>query len=192
MKPTILTALIARRQPPPPALRPDRRPPCRGRRLLRSGRHRRRVPTSWTARCRKANRRSASRSLWPPIRRPTRPARGARPHIDDGPEAGGIWFLDGETVDVDGDFITQLAEIYGDTNWQLYDPETGDVRYTGTLEECEAAARPDVDPAYQNYCVQCLPETLPEDGDRHLRDPLRAGRGDGCGAHGRKRLGRGL
>jgi hypothetical protein len=84
------------------------------------------------------------------------------PHIDDGPEAGGIRFLDGETVDVDGNFITRLAEIYGDINWQLYDPETGDIRYTGTLEECEAAARPDVDPAYQNYCVQCLSETLPE------------------------------
>lgn len=83
-------------------------------------------------------------------------------HISDGPEAGGIWFLDGKTVDVDGDFIAHLAEIYGDTNWQLYDPETGVVRYTGTLEECEAAARPDVDPAYYNYCVQCLPETLPE------------------------------
>ena len=84
-------------------------------------------------------------------------------HIDEGAEAGGIWFLDGETVDVDGDFISQLSEIYGDTNWKLYDPETGDIRYTGTLEECEAAARPDVDPAYQNYCVQCLPETLPEE-----------------------------
>ncbi len=83
-------------------------------------------------------------------------------HITDGPEAGGIWFLDGKTVDVDGAFITRLAEIYGDTNWQLYDPDTGDVRYTGTLAECQAAARPDVDPAYQNYCVQCLPETLPE------------------------------
>ena len=83
-------------------------------------------------------------------------------HIDDGPEAGGIWFLDGQTVDVDGAFITRLAEIYGDTEWQLYDPATGAVRYTGTLEECEAAARPDVDPAYQNYCVQCLPETLPD------------------------------
>ena len=82
--------------------------------------------------------------------------------ITDGPEAGGIWFLDGKTVDVDGAFITRLAEIYGDTNWQLYDPDTGDVRYTGTLAECQAAARPDVDPAYQNYCVQCLPETLPE------------------------------
>lgn len=83
-------------------------------------------------------------------------------NISDGPDAGGIWFLDGETVDVDGDFITHLSEIYGDTHWQLYDTDTGDVRYTGTLEGCQAAARPDVDPAYQNYCVQCLPEQLPE------------------------------
>jgi len=84
-------------------------------------------------------------------------------HITDDAEAGGIWFLNGETVDVDGNFIASLSEIYGDTNWQLFDPETGDVRYTGTLEACEAAARPDVDPAYQNHCVQCLPEYLPED-----------------------------
>lgn len=84
-------------------------------------------------------------------------------HISDDAEASGIWFLDGETVDVTGDFITKLAEIYGDSNWQLYDSDTGNIRYTGTLEECEAAARPDVDPAYQNYCVQCLPETLPQE-----------------------------
>lgn len=84
-------------------------------------------------------------------------------NVSQGPEAGGLWFLDGEAVDVDGEFITQLADIYGDTNWQLYDEDTGDIRYTGTLEECQAAARPDVDPAYQNYCVQCLPETLPEE-----------------------------
>ena len=83
--------------------------------------------------------------------------------VTDGPEAGGIWFKDGETVDVDGTFITRLAEIYGDRNWQLYDPDTGAVRYTGTLEACEAAARPDVDPAYQNHCVQCLPEQMPEE-----------------------------
>jgi hypothetical protein len=82
--------------------------------------------------------------------------------ITDGTEAGGIWFLDGKTVDVDGAFIASLAEVYGDTKWQLFDPDTGAVRYTGTLEGCEAAARPDVDPAYQNYCVQCLPEYLPE------------------------------
>ena len=84
-------------------------------------------------------------------------------HITDGADAGGIWFLDGKTVDVTGAFLTQLAEVYGDTKWQLYDPDTGAIRYTGTLEECQAAARPDVDPAYQNYCVQCLPETLPQE-----------------------------
>lgn len=80
-------------------------------------------------------------------------------HISDRPEAGGIWFLDGQTVDVDGAFITQLAEIYGDTDWQLYDPDTGAVRFTGTLEACEAAERPDVDPAYQNHCVPGCPNT---------------------------------
>lgn len=83
--------------------------------------------------------------------------------ISDGADKGGIWFLNGLTVDVDGEFIQSLSEVYGDKNWQLFDPETGDVRYTGTLESCEAAARPDVDEAYNNYCVQCLPEYLPED-----------------------------
>ncbi len=84
-------------------------------------------------------------------------------HITDDAEKGGIWFVEGGTADVDGEFITQLAELYGDTEWQLYDEATGKVRFTGTLEACEAAARPDVDPEYNNYCVQCLPEYLPED-----------------------------
>lgn len=83
--------------------------------------------------------------------------------ISDGADKGGIWFLNGLTVDVDGEFIQALSEIYGDKKWQLFDPETGAVRYTGTLEACEAAARPDVDEAYNNYCVQCLPEYLPDD-----------------------------
>ncbi len=95
-------------------------------------------------------------------------------NISDGPDSGGIWFLDGETVDVDGAFIANLAEIYGDTNWQLFDADTGDVRYTGTLEACEAAARPDVDPAYQNHCVQCLPEYMPEEASMTYVIPLAA------------------
>jgi hypothetical protein len=93
--------------------------------------------------------------------------------IKDGADAGGIWFLDGETVDVDGEFISKLAETYGDTNWQLFDKDTGKVRYTGTLEACEAAARPDVDPDYQNYCVQCLPEYLPEDATTTYLIPIK-------------------
>ncbi len=95
-------------------------------------------------------------------------------NISDGAEKGGIWFLDGKTVDVDGAFIANLAKIYGDAKWQLFDPETGAVRFTGTLEACEAAARPDVDPAYQNYCVQCLPEYLPEDATITYVIPLDA------------------
>ncbi|MEP0235865.1 YHYH protein [Roseibium sp.] len=93
-------------------------------------------------------------------------------NVSQGAEAGGIWFLDGKAVDVDGDFITRLAEVYGDSKWKLYDPETGDVRYTGTLEACEAAARPDVDPQYQNHCVQCLPEYMPEDASVTYVIPL--------------------
>ncbi|MGJ8570236.1 MAG: YHYH protein [Hoeflea sp.] len=84
-------------------------------------------------------------------------------NIADGAEAGGIWLKDGEVHDVDGSFIKNLAELYGDAKWQLYDADTGNVRFTGTLQACQAAARPDVDPAYQNYCVQCLPEYMPED-----------------------------
>ncbi|QPM90455.1 YHYH protein [Pseudooceanicola algae] len=84
-------------------------------------------------------------------------------NIADGADKGGIWFVDGGIADVDGDFITRLAELYGDTEWKLYDDDTGEVRYTGTLAACEAAARPDVDPDYNNYCVQCLPEYVAED-----------------------------
>lgn len=94
------------------------------------------------------------------------------PHITDGPDQGGVWIVADELRDVDGNFITHLAEIYRDTAWQLYDPDTGDVRFTGTLEACEAAARPDVDPDYQNHCVQCLPEYMPEDASVTYVIPL--------------------
>ena len=84
-------------------------------------------------------------------------------HIDDGPEVGGVFFQDGEVVDVDGDFIVRLPEIFDDDAWQLHDPATGAVRVTDTLEGCLAAARPNVDPAYRNHCVQCLPEYMADD-----------------------------
>ncbi|KAA3621229.1 MAG: YHYH protein [Proteobacteria bacterium] len=95
-------------------------------------------------------------------------------HISDDADAGGIWFVDGETVDVDGEFIADLAKVYGDANWRLFDPETGSVRFTGTLKACEAAARPDVDPDYRNYCVQCLPEYMPDHATVTYVVPLHA------------------
>ena len=65
----------------------------------------------------------------------------------------GIW-LDGESVyDLDGEFISNLATIYDDSNWKLYEDD-GSVRITETEEAFDAAARPDVDPEYQNYCVE--------------------------------------
>jgi len=79
-------------------------------------------------------------------------------------EEGGVW-LDGTTLyQVDGSFILNLPNIYSDQyppaeNWILYD-ENGLVRITDTLESCQAAARPDVDPEYQSHCVECALEDL--------------------------------
>jgi len=78
-------------------------------------------------------------------------------HIDDAKEKGGIWFDDGKVYDVDGHFIAELAEFYEDDAWKVF-REDGSVKYTGTQEECEGAAKPDVEEAYQNYCVECLPK----------------------------------
>ncbi|MEO5778602.1 YHYH protein [Arthrobacter sp. PAMC25284] len=73
--------------------------------------------------------------------------------ITTGADKAGIWF-DGEGVyDLDGEFIANLAEKYNDSGWQMYD-ENGNVFVTDTAEAFEAAARPDVDPAYQNYCIE--------------------------------------
>ncbi|MDF1777902.1 MAG: YHYH protein [Rhizobiaceae bacterium] len=93
-------------------------------------------------------------------------------NIADDADSGGIWFKDGQVHDVDGTFIKNLAEFYGDAKWQLFDPDTGKIRFTGTLQACQAAARPDVDPAYQNYCVQCLPEYMLEDATMTYVIPL--------------------
>ncbi len=92
--------------------------------------------------------------------------------INDSAENGGIWLKDGKAHDVDGTFITNLAELYDDDTWQLFDEATGEVRVTNTQASCEAAARPDVDPEYNNYCVQCLPEYMPEDASMTYVIPL--------------------
>ncbi len=73
--------------------------------------------------------------------------------ITDGADAGGIWF-DGEGVyDLSGQFIKDLATTYDDDNWHMYDDQ-GNVLVTETAAEFEAAARPDVDPALENHCVE--------------------------------------
>lgn len=68
-------------------------------------------------------------------------------------EDAGIWFDGNGVYDADGEFILGLADLYNDSNWKLYEDD-GSVRITDTPEAFDAAARPDVDPAYQNYCVE--------------------------------------
>ena len=65
----------------------------------------------------------------------------------------GIWFDGDALYDIDGEFIANLAETYGDDGWHMYDQD-GNVYVTETIEAFEGAARPDVDPAYQNYCIE--------------------------------------
>lgn len=78
-------------------------------------------------------------------------------HIEDGEDKGGIWFKDGKVYDVDGHFIANLKEFYSDEEWALF-REDGSIKVTKTQEECEAAAKPNVEEAYHNYCVECMPE----------------------------------
>ena len=82
-------------------------------------------------------------------------------NINDGIDKGGVWFEGGKLYDVDGPFIKNLATFYANTTWKLYNSATGEINVTSTKEACQAAARPDVDPLYKNYCVECLPSYFP-------------------------------
>ena len=79
-------------------------------------------------------------------------------NIADDASKGGIWLEGGEVHDVDGEFVKNLAEFYGDSNWNMYNKTTGEIIKTSTLEDCVAAADPRVGEEYRNYCVECLPE----------------------------------
>lgn len=76
-------------------------------------------------------------------------------NITDGPENSGIWLHAGKVYAADGPFVANLKLLYKDDRWQLYDTSTGKVRVTDSKEACFAAARPDVDPKYRNFCVEC-------------------------------------
>jgi hypothetical protein len=53
-------------------------------------------------------------------------------------------------------FIKNLGTFYSDAVWKLYNTD-GSIKVTNTKAACEAAARPNVDAAYNNYCVECQP-----------------------------------
>ena len=73
--------------------------------------------------------------------------------VTDDTSLGGKWFFGGELVDVDGEFIKNLAQLYEDNEWNLVNDD-GTIRVTDTEEAFNLAARPDVDEEYHNYCVE--------------------------------------
>lgn len=100
-------------------------------------------------------------------------------NISDGPEKAGIWLDKGKVFDADGKFIENLATFYDDKFWQLFNAETGKVNVTDTKEKCDAAARPDVDPDYRNYCVECQISYMAEGASMTYTmpiEPVRASR----------------
>lgn len=93
-------------------------------------------------------------------------------NITDTKEAGGIWLESDKVYDVDGSFVKNLDTFYNDPVWKLYDETTGKIRVTDTKESCQAAARPDVDPAYQNYCVECQSDYMDHSTERTYVLPI--------------------
>ncbi len=83
-------------------------------------------------------------------------------NIADTAEKGGIWLEGGEVHDVSGAFVENMASFYSDSNWQLFDEDSGAVFVTDTLEKCAGAAKPDVDPEYRQHCVECQMDYLDE------------------------------
>lgn len=77
-------------------------------------------------------------------------------NITDDASKGGVWFEGGKLYDVDGAFVKNLSTFYNDAVWKLYNTD-GSIKVTNTKAACEAAARPNVDAAYNNYCVECQP-----------------------------------
>ncbi len=97
-------------------------------------------------------------------------------NISDGVDVSGVWFNktgEGDLVDLTGDFIVKLATYYNDPNWQLYDPETGKVRYTATKEACQGAAKPIVEEEYKQNCIECEMSYLDEDFSRSYLIPTK-------------------
>lgn len=77
--------------------------------------------------------------------------------IEDAKSEGGLWFKDGEMHAVDGKFIHNLAILYDDKHWLLYDKD-GHVIKTNSKADCEKLAGARLLDEYTNYCIECLPE----------------------------------
>ena len=70
-------------------------------------------------------------------------------------EDSGTWFINDEVTAADGQFIENLAVIYQDDEWQMFDPDTGDVILVEGELGCAVAGDPTSAADYKNYCVEC-------------------------------------
>ena len=78
------------------------------------------------------------------------------PSIDSTKKEGGMW-IDGKgtVFEVDGEFIKNLAELYNDDRWQMYDSETGEITVFKGAEGCSIAGDPKNAPPTDNFCLEC-------------------------------------
>lgn len=71
-------------------------------------------------------------------------------NISDGDDVGGTWIEDGELYDLDGAFFEDLATFYNDDEWQLFDPDTGEIFVTAAGECMDG-----IDGTTTHVCVEC-------------------------------------
>lgn len=83
------------------------------------------------------------------------------PTIKSGAEEGGTW-IDGKgtVYNVDGKFIENLATLYKDKEWQMYDVKTGKVTIITGARGCEVAGDPRPIPGFNNFCLECPLEEI--------------------------------
>ncbi|TXF89720.1 YHYH protein [Neolewinella aurantiaca] len=87
--------------------------------------------------------------------------------ISDGPDKSGKWIKDGELVDADGDFLKNLATIYDDPTWIMYD-ENGNIKRSETKEDCMKLAGATLLDEFTNHCIECLPSYISEMSKTYL------------------------
>lgn len=92
--------------------------------------------------------------------------------IDTPANEAGTWFINEEVVIADGEFIQNLAVIFEDDEWQMFDPATGQViRVEGQLG-CDVAGDPNSAKDYVNNCVECEVKYLSADTSETYIIPL--------------------
>jgi len=92
--------------------------------------------------------------------------------IDTTAEDSGTWFYKGEVVQADGTFIKNLAVLFDDDVWQMFDPDTGEVILVEGELGCDVAGDPNSAKDYTNYCVECEVKYLSEETSETYVIPL--------------------